>query len=600
MGVNLWLPALAFTLALGGCSAPVKRAPDATESFVWDGSVGSDAKSRNRPVSSTGGMVASDDREASEWGAEILRRGGNAVDAAVATAFMLSVTRPHYASLGGGGFMIFCPKPVDGKAQSCEALDYREKAPAAATRDMYLKDGKPVPNLSLDGALASGVPGVPGGLMAALEKYGRYHTKSKRQLLLSRPIEFAKKGFRFSTREESATVERWTAMNPEARRIFGCAKPCAGCAEKACPVGTLIRQPELAQVLQAISSEGARGFYGGKVARMIVDGIDRAGGILSLSDFEKYSPTWRTPVHGEFRGMEVVSMPPPSAGGTGVIQMLELTSRADRAGALADGYGAASSVHALAHAMVLAFADRAQFFGDPDFVKVPVQNMLDPKYLDERWKTFDPHSAHVTVPAGDFDAHEGMHTTHFSVVDREGNAVAITTTINNDFGSAFVPPGTGVVMNDEMDDFSVQPGAPNLFGLVGAEANSIAAGKRPLSSMSPTIVRDHDGNVRLVVGGAGGPRITTAVFQILVNRLQFNMSLPDAVAAPRFHHQWKPEDLKLERFGFSAEVRRELSRMGYSLTDVVAVARTYSIERFPGGRTWGAPDPRGEGAAVGE
>lgn len=593
--------ALAAVFALSACSAPGTRAAQAPGEAVSAAAAGtpasaplvaSAAESRDRPVTSTGGMVASDDREASEWGAEILRRGGNAIDAAVATAFMMSVTRPHYASLGGGGFMIFCPAPKGGQAGDCEALDYREKAPAGASRDMYLRDGKVIPDTSVDGALASGVPGVPAGLLAALERHGR-HGKITRQLLLSRPIEAARKGFRFSTREESAAAERWDAMNPDARRIFGC-------AGKACPVGTLIRQPELARTFEAISREGARGFYEGPVAREISVGIRAAGGILSLSDLAGYRPVWRKPVRGEFEGLEVVSMPPPSAGGALVIQMLGYVERADKMGMFAEGYGSAPAVHALAHAMVLGFADRARLFGDPDFVDVPIAKLLDPAYLDQRWKTFDPRAARVDVAAGDPGAREGSNTTHFSVVDREGNAVAITTTINNDYGSGFVPPGTGVVMNDEMDDFSVQPGAPNLFGLVGAEANAIAPGKRPLSSMSPTIVRDRQGVVRLVVGGAGGPRITTAVFQILVNRLRFGMSLPDAVAAARLHQQWKPRELMLERYGFPAEVRRELEKLGYTLKDVAAVARTYSIERTADGRSWGAPDPRGEGAAVGE
>jgi gamma-glutamyltranspeptidase/glutathione hydrolase len=536
-------------------------------------------------------MVVADDRQAAEWGTEILKRGGNAVDAAVATAFMMSVTRPHYASIGGGGFLLYCPKPGDEGARPCVVLDYREQAPAAAARDMYLKDGKAVPALSQDGALASGIPGVTAGLLGALDRWGSIPRKT----LLSKPIEVAKNGFLFTAHEEGTAADRWRAMNPEARRIFGCG------TDDPCLPGKTLKQPDLARTLTKISDEGTRGFYEGEIARKIVDGLHESGGILTMQDLASYRPKFRAPVLGEYFGHEVVAMPPPSSGGAIILQMLGFAERADKQGAFDHGFGSPEAIHALTHAMKLSFADRAKYFGDPDFVHVPLRTLLSDSYLDSRWKTYDP-SKSVAVDAGEESAFSGepTHTTHFSVIDAEGNAVAVTTTINDDYGSGFVPPGTGVVMNDQMDDFSAQPGVPNLFGLVGAEANSIAAKKRPLSSMSPTIVRDLAGNVRMVVGAAGGPKITTSVFLTLMYRMRFGLSITDAVAAPRFHHQWKPDRLRMEMTGFPSLVRERLSQMGYEVGELNDRARVYALERFANGRTWGAPDPRGEGAAVAE
>jgi len=558
---------------------------------VWDGSVKSKGNSRTHPVTGTRGMVVADDRIAAEWGAEILRQGGNAVDAAVATAFAMSVTRPQHSTLGGGGFFVYCPAPRDGKASECQSMDYREEAPAAATRDMYVKDGKPRTDLSQNGALASGVPGVPAGLLTALKKFG----KLPRQKILSRPIQLARKGMTFSSQTEAAANDRFEFFNDEAKRIFGCGKKDAPCA-----VGSLIKQSELAWVLEQISAKGRAGFYEGAVAQKLVAGLKAGGGIITLEDLKKYQPKFRKPVVGRFRDMEVVSMPPPSSGGAIVVQLLNYMERADRQGLLADGYGSARAIHAEASAMTLAFADRAKHFGDPDHYPVPLPTLLSPKYLDARWAMVKPDQFTQPADGGAIEIKDGEHTTHFSVIDGEGNAVAITTTINDNFGSGFVPPGTGVVMNNEMDDFSIQPGVPNLFGLVGGEANAVAPGKRPLSSMSPTIVRDLSGNARLVVGAAGGPRIITSTFQTIFNRLRFNLSIADALDAPRVHHQWKPEELKVERNGFGFEALARLKQMGHKIGEIPTSARAHGLERFPNGRVWGIADTRGEGAAVAE
>jgi gamma-glutamyltranspeptidase/glutathione hydrolase len=443
---------------------------------------------------------------------------------------------------------------------------------------------------------------VTAGLLAALEKYGTM----PRQRLLSRPIQLAREGYAFSGYEEAAAMERWESMNDELKRVLGCdaigkqagelAKAVPGAP---CPVGTKLRQPSLARTLEAISQHGAAGFYQGVVAKKLVAGLRASGGIMTETDLRSYQPKWRDVVSAKFRGMEVVSMPPPSAGGVVLLQMLGYAERADAQGAFADGFGSARALHAIAHGMALGFADRAKHFGDPDHWKVPVAGMLDPAYLDSRWKSFDPSKAALPDAAGE-PAREGTHTTHFSVVDRNGNMVVITTTINDNYGSGFMPAGTGVVMNNEMDDFSIEPGVHNLFGLVGAEANAIAPGKRPLSSMTPTIVRDAQGNNRIGIGAAGGPRITTSVYLSLLNRLRFGMSLVDAVAAPRVHQQWKPAKLRLERYGFSTDTRQKLLDLGYELEYGPALARGHAVERFPNGRTWGVPDFRAEGAAVAE
>jgi len=557
----------------------------------WDGSSASIQISRIQPQAvGTRGMVSADDPIAAEWGAEILRRGGNAVDAAVATAFALSVTRPDYGSLGGGGFLLFCP----AKKPNCFAVDYRERAPAAATRDMYLKDGKPNTQLSQEGALASGVPGVTAGLLHALEKFG---TKKRAELLV-RPIQLAREGFFWGSTQESTAEEQWDSFNEEAKRVLGCESMIGGKKSLTyCKTGAKKKQPDLAKVLLEISAKGRDGFYKGWVAKKIAAGLKAAGGILTEKDLADFKASDRDPVKGKYRNLDIVSMAPPSSGGTILIQLFQYMDFAAQAGHLKEGWGSAKSIHAMAHALSLAFADRTKHFGDSDYYKVPLSGLMDRNYLLERWKTFDPKKARLPENPGEIS--EGSQTTHFSVIDAEGNAVALTTTINESFGSGFIPPGTGVVMNNEMDDFSIQPGVPNLFGLIGAEANAVQAGKRPLSSMSPTIVRRENGENMISIGAAGGPRIISAVFQVLLARLEFGMSLPEAMAAGRFHQQWKPAALRFERNVFAPEVVQALQGMGYTAEiSERSLAVSHAVERFPNGVTWGVADPRSEGSGV--
>ena len=544
--------------------------------------------SRFMSVTGTKGMVVADDRVAAEWGTQILDQGGNAVDAAVATAFAMSVTRPHFASLGGGGFFVYCPH-----GKECTTIDYREKSPAAIGRDFYLRHvraGQAPTDLSQNGALASGVPGVTAGLLMALEKYG----KLSRSQILKLPIELARRGYRFSGHSEVAALDRWNEMNPEAKRLFGCdAKPC--------DPGTTIRQPDLAKVLAEIEKHGAAGFYHGWVAHKIIAGLAASGGVMTEADLAAYDAKIRKPLRGHYRGYEIISMPPPSSGGVLLLQLLGYAERAHAAGAFTQGFGSVAEIHAVAHAMGLAFADRAKYLGDSDQFSVPTEQLIAPQYLDHQWKSFS--SGHAALPKAPGEPlkefmKEPEHTTHLSVVDAEGNAVSLTTTVNDNFGSGFVPPGTGIVMNNQMDDFSVQPGLPNMYGLIGSEANAIAPGKRPLSMMTPTIVRDDNGEVRLVLGAQGGPRIASAVFQTILNRYEFGMSLMDAVTSPRVHEQWRPEELRLEVWGFPLEVTTGLTHLGYRLQEMVDVGRIQALERLPSGRVFGAPDPRAEGAAV--
>jgi gamma-glutamyltranspeptidase / glutathione hydrolase len=596
----LWKIGLIFSFSLiMGCSTSplVETEAESTKTNFHEISHG---ESRVAPIVGTRGMIAADDAIASEWGAEVLRRGGNAMDAAVAVGFALAVTRPHYAALGGGGFLVYCPAPQQGQAKpDCEIIDYREKAPSGSHRDMFLdEEGEPVHHLPKVGALASGVPGTVDGLLMALERYG----SMERETLLSRPIEIAENGFAFTAMMENRAERRWDVFNDEAKRLFGCQPQAQTPPEKPCAPGQLLVQKDLAQVLRTISQQGRDGFYAGSVARSLSTEILKAGGLISLEDLRSYRSTQRQPVTGTFLGHEIVSMSPPSAGGSNLVQMLRLTEHAHEQGLLQDGFLAAPTLHAQVHAMSLAFSDRATFFGDPDFVSIPLDQLLSKENLIKRWNsTFKKNRKNLPRSSSPLLQGEPMETTHFSVIDAKGNAVSITTTVNWAFGSGFVPKGTGVLMNNEMDDFSMQPGVPNSFGLVGTEANAIAPGKRPLSSMSPTIVRDGDGNVRLVLGAAGGPRITTSVYQTIVNRMVFGMSLPDAVSAPRFHHQWMPEPVDIEKFSFSPGLKKELQGYGYVLQERMGLAHMHALERFPeSGLVWGAPDPRAEGAAVAE
>ena len=525
-------------------------------------------------------MVVSGDAFATDAGVMVLRNGGNAVDAAVAVGFTLAVTYPYAGNLGGGGFMLI--RFADGRSTF---IDFRERAPERATRDMYLDSkGNPTRD-SVEGWRASGVPGTVRGFELAQNKYGR----AKWDSLVAPAIELASKGFpagyTFADQIKSA---RNLPNDPESKRIF----------LNSVEAGETFRQPDLARTLQRIASSGAKDFYEGETAKLLTGAMARHGGLITLADLKNYSAVERTPLTGKYRTYDVITAPPPSSGGIGLLQMMGML---EGSGYEKPGAGSAAAIHYVAEAMRRFFADRSQYMGDPDFVKVPVAGLLDPPYVRKRRDSINPDHAtpSAMVSPGKPAGSEGSETTHYNVVDEEGNAVAVTYTLNDGFGNGITVPGAGFLLNDEMDDFSSKPGAANMFGLVQGAANVIQPGKRPLSAMTPTILT-RDGNFFMAVGAPGGPRIISAVLQVILNVVDFGMNVQDAVDSPRFHHQWQPDRLSVER-GFSPDTLALLRARGHEV-DEMGVARVSSaVEAIvsDGGWLQGATDGRRPGKAAG-
>lgn len=530
-------------------------------------------------------MVVSAEVNASEAGVEVMRAGGNAVDAAVATGFALAVTYPVAGNVGGGGFMVI--RFPDGTATT---IDYRETAPAGATRDMYVDDstGAIRPDLSRRGHLASGVPGAVAGLLLAHERYGRAPLAD----VMAPAIRLAE-GYPLSRAEAermNAYAGRFEAY-PGAVRHFT--------QEGGFEEGETFRQPELAAVLRRIRDEGRDGFYRGETADLIVREMERGGGLITHEDLVGYRAVEREPVEGGYRGHRVIAMPPPSSGGIALVQMLDAVEPFD-VGAL--GFNSSATVHLMGEAMRRAFADRAAYLGDPDFSAIPTERLIDSTYTARRMTDFDPARADSStgVPGG---LGESMQTTHYSVVDADGLAVSTTTTLNGGFGSLVVVEGAGFFLNNEMDDFTSAPGEPNMFGLVQGEANAIAPGKRMLSSMTPAILEDPEGRLFLVVGSPGGPRIITSVFQTVLNVVDHGMNVQEAVAAPRVHHQWLPDVLSVENQGLALDAVVALQERGWDVRESGGYwSAVDAIEVVYGdyGRVLhGGADPRGEDAAAG-
>jgi gamma-glutamyltranspeptidase/glutathione hydrolase len=517
------------------------------------------------------GAVASPEPHASEVGAEILRQGGNAVDAAIAVHFALAVTFPNAGNLGGGGFMLV------HTAAGETAIDYRETAPAAAHRDLFLDEkGEVVPGLSLHSRKASGVPGSVAGMWLAHAKFGTLPWKK----LLEPAVRLAEDGWR---------LDPWTARSFASERRNNFADYFKGQA------GDRFVQKELAATLRRVAEHGRDGFYTGETARRIVEEMKRGGGLITLEDLAAYEAKVRTPVEGTYRGLRVVSMPPPSSGGVALLQLLHMLERTEPAKL---GRHSAAHVHAVAEMEKRVFADRSEHLGDPDFAAVPVARLIDKEYAARRMKDVSPDRR---TPPGDVShgtfPREGEQTTHFSVVDRWGRAVSNTTTLNASYGSGVVVRGAGFLLNNEMDDFSAKPGVPNLFGAIGREANAIAPRKRMLSSMTPTFVF-RDGRLWLVLGTPGGTTIFTTVFQVIANRVDFGMPLADAVAAPRFHHQWPPlrkdaDPLFVEQ-PFEAGVTDALRKLGYAIQPRGRIGDVHAIE-IEGTKAAAVCDPRGIG-----
>ncbi|KTR04078.1 gamma-glutamyltranspeptidase [Aureimonas ureilytica] len=548
------------------------------------------------PVAAEHGMVVTAQRLASEIGVEVLRSGGNAVDAAVAVGYALAVVYPTAGNLGGGGFMTLRLK--DGTARF---IDFRERAPGKATKDMYLDaKGDPVPGLSTDGYLAVGVPSSVAGFEHAREHFG---TKD-RAALLAPAIRLARDGFELSPGDVASFAEGNAdlAKDPAAAAIFlkNGTEP-YGAGEK-------LVQSDLAGTLEAIAQRGPDGFYKGAAAEAIAQASAAHGGILERSDFEAYKVRELDPVRCDYRGYEIISSPPPSSGGVVICEILNILEAYPLS---YTGYGSAETVHLMAEAMRQAFVDRNSALGDPDFVKNPTETLLSQAYADKVRARIDPNRAGVSASMKPVGA-ESHETTHYSIIDKDGNAVAVTYTLNGAFGARVVAPGTGVLLNNEMDDFTQKPGVPNLYGLVQGEANAIAPGKTPLSSMSPTIITQK-GEPVMVIGSPGGSRIITIVAEAIMNVVDHGMDIQEAVDAPRIHHQWQPDRITMEPRALSPDTIRLLAAKGHVVREDpnwpvwgeaagILVGGPSLAKRDPQSpnRFFGAMDARaGAGAAIG-
>lgn len=543
------------------------------------------------PVRAQHAIVASQSPLAAQIGANVMKKGGNAIDAAVAVAIAMAVTYPEAGNLGGGGFMLI--RFADGRTT---AIDYREMAPKAANRDIFVdKDGNLIKGegSSTVGYRASGVPGTPAGLEYAFKKYGSGKVSWSNLIEPSRLL--AQNGYVLTNRLANLFISYKSNLEKyeDSKKIF----LNNGNFFKE---GDTLKQPELAQTLARIQKFGAKGFYEGQTAKLIADDMKAHNGLITLEDLKNYKVREREPLRGSYRGYPIITMPPPSSGGIVMLQTLAMLEKYD---IRKMGWASSEKYHVLVEALRRSFADRAEYMGDPDFTTVPLTELLDKNYLERRGATINLNKASTSqeIRAGEITGKEPTETTHFTIIDKDGTIVTNTYTINDLYGSGVTAKGTGVLLNDEMDDFAARPGKPNLFGLIQGEKNKVEPGKRPLSSMTPTIVLHKDGSPWFALGARGGPRIINAVLQTVINMIDHDMNIQQAIDAPRIHHQWLPDEIMWEPFGMSNDTRKALEGLGHKFTErpvYVAQATGIAIEEKTGVRL-GAIDARGDGEAIG-
>jgi len=529
------------------------------------------------------GMVVCATPNASAVGVDILKKGGNAVDAAVAVQFALAVTHPEAGNIGGGGFMVY--RSHKGKTNT---LDFREKAPSAARTNMFLDSaGNVIPDMSLATHQASGVPGSVDGMIEAHRKYG----KLKWAELVQPAINLARNGFKITKRLAGSLnwgSAQFKKLNPGKTYLL---------KDTLWKEGDLLQQEDLAKTLELIRDKGRAGFYSGKVADEIVAEMNSGKGIISKADLKNYHSVWRKAIVGKYKDYKIITMPPPSSGG---IALLQLLHSVEKYPLHRWGFNQDSTVQLIVEAERRVYADRSKYLGDPDFFKVPKDSLLNPVYLDKRMASFNWNAAtpSSSIQPGSFVGYESDQTTHFSIIDKDGNAVSITTTLNGSFGSKIFVGSAGFLLNNEMDDFSAKPGVPNMFGLIGGTANSIQPGKRMLSSMTPTIL-EKKGKLFMVVGTPGGSTIITSVFQTILNVLEFDQDMQQAVTSKRFHHQWLPDEVDMEKDGFSTATINNLTKKGYVIIPGGPSGRVDAILITKDGSYQGGADPRGDDTAVG-